>query len=157
LCQWEDEIEGKYTHVCFNRTRGDVYCYPHNRKLERESKRREREREIEARAAPARPSAPRVSRRRDTSNRNTSNWPAFKPKHPERVAFYASSTWRSMRDRQLKAYPTCAVCGVRASDVDHVISIALGGSQDGQLRSLCAKHHHEKTVRDSHQAAKRRR
>jgi hypothetical protein len=39
LCQWEDEVEGEYTHVCFNRTR-DVYCAKHNRQLERETERR---------------------------------------------------------------------------------------------------------------------
>jgi 5-methylcytosine-specific restriction endonuclease McrA len=60
-----------------------------------------------------------------------------------------------MRERQLRDYPTCVVCGERASHADHVLSIALGGSQDGRLQSMCAKHHHEKTVRDSHEAAKR--
>jgi 5-methylcytosine-specific restriction endonuclease McrA len=96
-----------------------------------------------------------VSRRRDASKHNTSNWPAYKAKHPERVAFYASSTWRNMRDRHLKANPNCVVCGERASHADHVVSIALGGSQEGQLQSMCAKHHHEKTVKDSHESAKR--
>jgi len=60
-----------------------------------------------------------------------------------------------MRDRHLKANPDCVVCGRRASHVDHVASIALRGSHDGQLQSMCAKHHHEKTVKDSHEAAKR--
>jgi 5-methylcytosine-specific restriction endonuclease McrA len=90
-----------------------------------------------------------------SAKHNVSNWAAYKAKHPERVAFYASSTWRSLRDRHLKANPTCVVCGGRASHADHVVSIALGGSQDGQLQSMCARHHHEKTVRDSHEAAKR--
>jgi len=71
------------------------------------------------------------------------------------VAFYASSTWRSMRDRQLRDHPDCVVCGNKASHADHVLAIALGGTTDGQLQSMCAKHHHEKTVSDSHQAAKR--
>jgi 5-methylcytosine-specific restriction endonuclease McrA len=102
---------------------------------------------------PAQPAAPRV-RRRPTKH-SSSGWATYKAKHPERAAFYASSTWRVMRDSYLKANPTCIVCGGRASHADHVISIALGGSQDGQLRSMCAKHHLEKTVRDSHEAAKR--
>jgi hypothetical protein len=38
------------------------------------------------------------------------------------------------------------VCGQSATDVDHVIAVSLGGSFDGQLQSMCAKHHHEKTV-----------
>jgi 5-methylcytosine-specific restriction endonuclease McrA len=60
-----------------------------------------------------------------------------------------------MRDRQLKDYPDCVVCGQKASHADHVVAIANGGTTDGQLQSMCAEHHHEKTVRDSHQAAKR--
>jgi hypothetical protein len=36
LCQWEEEIEGEYTHVCMRRTT-DVYCRMHDRQLERES------------------------------------------------------------------------------------------------------------------------
>jgi 5-methylcytosine-specific restriction endonuclease McrA len=47
------------------------------------------------------------------------------------------------------------VCGEKANNADHVLSIANGGSQDGRLQSMCAKHHHEKTVRDSREAAKR--
>jgi 5-methylcytosine-specific restriction endonuclease McrA len=57
-----------------------------------------------------------------------------------------------MRDGHLKANPTC---GQKASHADHVVAIALGGTEDGRLQSMCAKHHHEKTVRDSHEAAKR--
>ena len=91
----------------------------------------------------------------DCRKHGQSGWDAYKAKHPERAAFYASSTWRIMRERHLKANPFCVVCGQRASAADHVVSIALGGSQDGQLQSMCAKHHHEKTVRDSHEAAKR--
>jgi hypothetical protein len=50
LCQWEDEIDGEYTHVCFNRTRSDVYCLTHNRQLEREVERDRRQRAKEARS-----------------------------------------------------------------------------------------------------------
>ena len=156
LCQWSEEMDGEYTHVCFNRTRGDVYCSKHNRQLEREIERKRKAKEREAeRSVPKQttPWAPRVRRR--PTNHNVSNWAAYKAKHPERVAFYASSTWRSMRDRQLKANPACVVCGEPAGHADHVLSIALGGSQDGQLQSMCAKHHHEKTVKDSHESAKR--
>jgi 5-methylcytosine-specific restriction endonuclease McrA len=91
----------------------------------------------------------------DCQRHGSSGWAAYKRRHPERAAFYASSTWRVMRDRHLKANPTCVVCGQRASHVDHIGAIALGGSHAGQLQSMCAKHHHEKTVRDSHEAARR--
>jgi hypothetical protein len=91
----------------------------------------------------------------DCQRHGRSGWVAYKAKHPERAAFYASSTWRFMRDRQLKDYPDFVVCGQKASHADHVVAIANGGTTDGQLQSMCAEHHHEKTVRDSHQAAKR--
>jgi hypothetical protein len=45
LCQWEDEIDGEYTHTCFNRTRNDVYCAAHNRQVEREVERNRRAKE----------------------------------------------------------------------------------------------------------------
>ena len=60
-----------------------------------------------------------------------------------------------MRDRQLRDYPACVVCGQPASHADHVLAIANGGTTDGRLRRCAPKHHHEKTVRDSHEAAKR--
>ena len=50
LCQWEDEIDGEYTHLCFNRTRSDVYCSTHNRQLEREIERDRRQRAKEVRS-----------------------------------------------------------------------------------------------------------
>jgi hypothetical protein len=43
LCQCE--MDGEYTHVCFNRTTGDVYCSKHNRQLERELERDRRAKE----------------------------------------------------------------------------------------------------------------
>jgi 5-methylcytosine-specific restriction endonuclease McrA len=81
---------------------------------------------------------------------SSSGWAAYKRRHPERAAFYASSSWRVMRDHHLKANPTCVVCGEPAGHADHVLAIANGGTTEGQLQSMCAKHHHDKTVRDSH-------
>ena len=157
LCQWASP--SGLPGACTRRTR-DVYCHVHNRQLERESERthkaREREEEhveqqhVERRAA--RPPRPR----RDRRSGPTSNWAAYKAEHPARVAFYASSTWRNMRDRQLRDYPSCVVCGQKASHADHVLAIANGGTTDGRLQSMCAKHQHDKTVRDSHEAGKRR-
>ena len=73
-------------------------------------------------------------------------------RHPERARRYSSADWQRTRQRHLRANPTCVVCGQSATDVDHVIAVSPGGSFDGQLLSMCAKHHHEKTVRDSHEA-----
>ena len=158
LCQWEDEVDGESIgRMCYRRTTG-VYCHMHDRRVERESEQRrkakEREQERVDRAHVERPKAP-PRPRRATRAAPTSRWAAYKAEHPARAAFYASSTWRSMRDRQLKDYPTCVVCGQPASHADHVVAIANGGTTDGRLQSMCAKHHHEKTVRDSHEAAKR--
>jgi hypothetical protein len=162
LCQWEDKVDGESKgRMCYRRTT-DVYCHVHNRRLEREVERKRKAEERETAAAtrastPASSSArarpPRL--RRDPGARPTSNWAAYKAQHPERSRFYASSTWRSMRERQLRDYPTCVVCGQKAGHADHVLAISLGGSEDGKLQSMCAKHHHEKTVADSHEAAKR--
>jgi hypothetical protein len=122
--------------MCYRRTT-DVYCAKHNRQLEREVERRRKPQEPEDRAVVPEPAAPRA--RRSPTKHSSSRWAAYKAEHPERAAFYASSTWRFMRDRHLKANPTCVVCGQKASHADHVLSIALGGSQDGLLQSMCAK------------------
>jgi hypothetical protein len=121
--------------MCYRRTT-DVYCAKHNRQLEREVERRRKPQEPEDRAVVPEPAAPRARR---SPTKHSSRWAAYKAEHPERAAFYASSTWRFMRDRHLKANPTCVVCGQKASHADHVLSIALGGSQDGLLQSMCAK------------------
>jgi hypothetical protein len=124
--------------------------------LDREIQRNRKSKEREAESSVPKqttPSTPRVRRR--PTKYSTSNWPAYKTRHPERARFYASSTWRSMRDRQMKDYPTCVACGEKASHADHVLAIANGGTTDGRLQSMCTRHHHEKTVRDSHEAAKR--
>ena len=162
LCQWEDEVDGESMgRMCYRRTT-DVYCHVHNRQLEGESERKRKAEERESAAAnrvstPTSSSAsarpPRL--RRDPRARPTSNWAAYKAKHPERSRFYASSTWRNMRERQLRNHPDCVVCGQKAGHADHVLAISLGGSQHGRLQSMCTEHHHEKTVRDSHEAAKR--
>jgi hypothetical protein len=174
LCQQPQHGDGP-PGGCDNRT-ADVYCAKHSRELERNR--------VAVVAAPVDP-APRVSRRRDTSSvramppgarrcladgclepavpngsrceeHNTGGWAAYKTKHPQRAAFYASSTWRNMRDAQLRDFPFCVVCGEKASHADHVLAIALGGSQDGPLQSMCAEHHRQKTLADSHGGAKRR-
>ena len=90
----------------------------------------------------------------DCQRHGSSGWAGYKRRHPERAAFYASSTWRVMRDRHLKANPDCVVCGKKASHADHVLAIANGGTTDSPLQSMCRRFHLQKTVKDSHQAAK---
>jgi hypothetical protein len=84
-----------------------------------------------------------------------SGWASYKARDPIRTAYYSSAGWRRRRREQLEAHPLCR-CGAPATEVDHVLAVALGGDlRHGALQSMCAKHHHEKTVRDSHEGAKR--
>lgn len=56
------------------------------------------------------------------------------------------SHWRQTRGRYLKAYPFCVVCGGKATDVDHKISRARGGSDAWEnLQSMCGPCHSRKT------------
>lgn len=62
------------------------------------------------------------------------------------------SRWRKIRREVLELQPFCQVPGcVRlASDVDHAIPRALGGSDDPEnLQALCHAHHSQKTARQS--------
>jgi 5-methylcytosine-specific restriction endonuclease McrA len=84
-----------------------------------------------------------------------SGWSKYTARHPERARLYKDPAWKARRQAQLAADPACAICRRPATDADHVVAIALGGSFDGPLQSLCRKCHLAKTVRDSHEAAKR--
>ena len=57
--------------------------------------------------------------------------------------------WRRLRAAQLKAQPLCQWpgCVLLADQVDHVVPVAAGGAvmDAGNLQSLCAAHHREKT------------
>ena len=57
--------------------------------------------------------------------------------------------WRRLRAAQLKAEPLCQWpgCVLLADQVDHVVPVAAGGAvmDAGNLQSLCAAHHREKT------------
>ena len=54
LCQWEDEdASGDYLgRRCTRRTTAGVYCWRHNRQLERETERRRREKERASTSSP---------------------------------------------------------------------------------------------------------
>ncbi len=57
--------------------------------------------------------------------------------------------WPRLRSRQLAQHPRCAMCAAKATQVDHVVPIARGGTHDrSNLRSLCASCHSRKTNRE---------
>ncbi len=55
--------------------------------------------------------------------------------------------WRDLRARVLRESPTCALCPARATDVDHIVAVADGGSDDRpNLRGLCNPCHKKHTA-----------
>jgi len=57
--------------------------------------------------------------------------------------------WSRIRTRVLAEEPRC-VCGASATEVDHIVALALGGTHDRRnLRGLCHRCHVEKTASDS--------
>jgi 5-methylcytosine-specific restriction protein A len=56
--------------------------------------------------------------------------------------------WRKRRERFLRANPECVVCGEPATDVDHILSLAQGGTgDDDNLQALCHVCHSRKSAR----------
>jgi 5-methylcytosine-specific restriction endonuclease McrA len=75
---------------------------------------------------------------------------------PESKAHY-DAAWRELRARVLREEPNCRVCGAKATDVDHIVALADGGSNDrGNLRALCRKHHKEHTAAQNKARRERR-
>ena len=65
--------------------------------------------------------------------------------------------WITMRARYLRMHPLCVACGATASDVDHVIPKARGGTDDASnLQALCHACHSRKTARESSGWGRRR-
>ena len=61
------------------------------------------------------------------------------------------SAWRKVREQVLCERPWCEEngCNRRATQVDHVLSLRKGGTDDMEnLRPMCARHHSRKTVRE---------
>jgi 5-methylcytosine-specific restriction protein A len=57
--------------------------------------------------------------------------------------------WRRLRLMFLREHPLCALCGAPATEVDHIIPIRLGGSNDAaNLQALCKSCHSAKTARE---------
>lgn len=58
--------------------------------------------------------------------------------------------WQQRRAAFLKRYRVCAECGAPATDVDHVIPKAQGGTDDlANLQPLCHVCHSRKTARET--------
>jgi len=91
----------------------------------------------------------------EARNRFPSGWARYRQERPDLVALYTGQEWRVRRAEHLAAHPVCIICGRRANAVDHVLNLASGGDFDGPLQSLCAPHHRAKTLRESHEGAKR--
>ena len=86
----------------------------------------------------------------------SSGWAKWARKHPDRAQIYASPARKWARSQQLAEEPNCW-CGERARAVDHIVPIGEGGPplDPSNLRSICAEHHKAKTLRESHEGAKR--
>ena len=56
--------------------------------------------------------------------------------------------WRKTRADVLKRFPTCAICGERATIVHHILPLAAGGTDDlDNLESMCKTCHDRHTAR----------
>jgi len=50
--------------------------------------------------------------------------------------------WRRLRDEVLRVEPACRVCGLPATEVDHIVRRAAGGTDDiRNLMPVCADCH----------------
>lgn len=55
--------------------------------------------------------------------------------------------WQRIRAAYLRRNPWCVMCGARATQVDHILPLARGGTHDASnLESLCASCHSRKTA-----------
>jgi len=64
---------------------------------------------------------------------------------------YSKATWKRIRARVLAEYPVCQWlgCDMPASECDHIVALAAGGTDDrANLQALCKRHHSIKTNRE---------
>lgn len=69
------------------------------------------------------------------------------------------SEWEQLRTRHLEQHPFCVVCGVKATDVDHIVSVREAPHRrldPTNMRSLCHSHHSRRTVIEGVLRRKRR-
>ena len=66
---------------------------------------------------------------------------------PSAAARGYDAKWRYIRAQFLKAHSQCVVCGEQATEVDHVVPLADGGThQWSNLQAMCKTHHSQKTA-----------
>lgn len=67
---------------------------------------------------------------------------------PSSAARGYDATWQRARLMWLRANPLCAMCGMSASCVDHIVPLAAGGERldDSNFQSLCTSCHSRKTA-----------
>jgi 5-methylcytosine-specific restriction enzyme A len=64
--------------------------------------------------------------------------------------------WEARRARVLREEPNCRLCGTPATDVDHIVAHADGGTDDrSNLRSLCRDCHKQVTSEQNRARRKR--
>ena len=81
-------------------------------------------------------------------------WARVSPISKERFG----ADWNQRRARVLREEPNCAICGAPATDVDHVVAIADGGTDDrSNLRALCRECHKRHTSEQNRARRARRR
>lgn len=57
--------------------------------------------------------------------------------------------WPKIRERQLTRQPQCELCDGEATEVDHIVPLAKGGTNKlSNLQSLCKPCHSRKTARE---------
>ena len=64
-------------------------------------------------------------------------------------AYWSSARWRKIRKKFLQEHPYCCKCGAKATEVDHIIPISKGGTDDkNNLQALCKSCHSRKTAKE---------
>ena len=73
----------------------------------------------------------------------------YNAKRPSASAQGYGSRWRRLRLMVLREVPWCEDCGAVATEVDHVLALKKGGTNERtNLRSLCLSCHSRKTARE---------
>lgn len=72
--------------------------------------------------------------------------PRYEKRNLANAQFYQSKDWRVLRSRWISRFPSCKLCGNKATVVDHIKPIRLGGEALSQsnLQSLCQRCHMRK-------------
>jgi 5-methylcytosine-specific restriction enzyme A len=77
-------------------------------------------------------------------------WAAWKRANPAAASAY-KGRWPAIRKRVLAERPRCESCGALATDVDHIVPLAEGGTHErSNLRGLCRSCHRRRTARQTH-------